>query len=77
MSELTRRLSGGKLAMPTSGLRARMKCAVCADTLDVCPGHTALTDPEGARRLELHWDGNHILCHPLGCRARSKEQSGS
>lgn len=40
------------------------RCPACGDVIDYCSGHGSLGDPDGARVLALHDDGDHDECHP-------------
>lgn len=42
-------------------------CPACGQPIDYCQGHGEIGDPEGARILEQHDDGDHSDCHPDGC----------
>lgn len=40
------------------------RCPACGNTADHCQGHGEIGDPEGARTLSLHDEGEHGGCHP-------------
>lgn len=42
-------------------------CPACGQPIDYCQGHGEIGDPEGARILAAHDDGDHSDCHPDGC----------
>jgi hypothetical protein len=42
-------------------------CPACGQPIDYCQGHGEIGDPEGARILAAHDDGDHADCHPDGC----------
>lgn len=46
---------------------AEPRCPACGDPIDYCLGHGEIGDPYGWSLLQLHDQGNHAHCSPMGC----------
>jgi len=47
-------------------------CPVDGEPIDYCLGHGEIGDPDGYAILNCHDEGDHLLCHPLGCELAGK-----
>ncbi|WNM65015.1 hypothetical protein SEA_MASELOP_92 [Rhodococcus phage Maselop] len=40
------------------------RCVACGEIIDYCTGHGEIGDPDGARIIDAHDDGDHTGCYP-------------
>ena len=48
------------------------RCPACGEWIDYCQGHGNIGDPEGAKVLEMHDEGDHSLC-VIDCEGEGEE----